>query len=233
MAICKSCGYEGTGKYCAQCGQPYEVKRITVSSILHEVTHIFTHFEKGFGYTLKQLAIQPGQMQRSYIEGHRSKYQKPFSMFFVCATIAGLAIYWIGRPSHTGTTPFEEMREHFYRHYFVIFQSVLIPFYTFITWVAFRSKNFNYAEALVLFVYSLAFLLLLVIFTNAIDLIPHNFETYYVEIPLMAGYTIWTNLNFFNLQTQWLIILKSVISLLICWLASNLITDLVIKWMMR
>jgi hypothetical protein len=109
----------------------------------------------------------------------------------------------------------------------------MIPFYALITWLPFRNKNFNYAEALILFVYSLAFLLLLVIFTNAIDLVPHHFETYYIEIPLMAIYIIWTNLNFFNTSSRWLVIIKSLFILIICWLASNMITTQVIHWMMQ
>ncbi|HWC54319.1 MAG TPA: DUF3667 domain-containing protein [Chitinophagaceae bacterium] len=233
MPRCINCGQEGTGKYCSECGQSYEVKRVTISSILHEVVHIFTHFDKGFGYTLKDLVIHPGIMQRRFLAGQRSRYQKPFSTFFVCATLSGLAIYWIGRPTHTNLTAFGEMREHFYRHYFVIFQSIMIPFYALITWLPFRNKNFNYAEALILFVYSLAFLLLLVIFTNAIDLVPHHFETYYIEIPLMAIYIIWTNLNFFNTSSRWLVIIKSLFILIICWLASNMITTQVIHWMMQ
>ena len=229
-----NCGYEGAGKYCAQCGHPYEVKRITIPSILNEVAHIFTHFEKGFGYTLKQLVIRPGTMQREYIRGHRKRHQKPFSMFFLCATLTGLAIYWIGQPvSNTTLSPFDEMREHFYRHYFVIMKSAMIPFYTLVNWRLFRRKNYNYAEGLVLFVYSMAFLFFLIIAVNAIDLIPHNFETYYVEIPLLCLYIIWTNLNFFNTDPSWLVILKSIIGLLICWFASNLLTDQIIKWMMH
>jgi hypothetical protein len=233
MAVCSNCGHEGTGKYCSECGQSFVVKRITFSSLLHEVAHIFTHFEKGFGYTLKQLATRPGRMQKDYLLGHRSRHQKPFSMFFLCATLAGLAIYWISNPaSPNELSSFDEMRVHFYRHYFVIFQCLMLPFYSLVTWTIFWSRNLNYAEALVLFVYSLAFCFLLIIFTNAINLIPHHFETYLVELPLLAGYQIWTNLNFFNKEPRWLVVLKSVISLLICWFASNLITDQVIRWMM-
>ncbi|OQY93245.1 MAG: hypothetical protein B6D37_12340 [Sphingobacteriales bacterium UTBCD1] len=233
MPVCSNCGHKGTGKFCAECGQAFIVKRVTLLSILNEVIHTFTHFDKGFGYTLKELIFHPGTMQKNYLAGQRKNYQKPFSMLFICATLAGLAIYWISRPAHLNVTPFEEMREHFYRHYFVIFQSVMTPFYALITWIAFRKKNFNYAEALILFVYSLAFLLLLTILTNAIDLIPHRFETYYIEIPLMTAYFIWTNLNFFNTSSKWLVILKSIIILLAGWITSNLATTQVIHLMMQ
>lgn len=233
MPICCNCGYEGTGKYCAECGKPYEVKRLTVASILQEVAHLFTHLDRGFGYTLKQLAISPGRMQKDYIRGKRSVHQKPFSMFFICATLTGVAIYWISKAYVTShNTTYDEMRLYFYSHYFVIFQSTLIPFYALVLWLLFRNKNFNYAEALVLFVYSFAFMLLLICLTNAINLVPNHIKTYYVEIPLLAVYVIWTNLNFFNEQLVWLVILKSTANILISWFASNLITNQIIMWMM-
>jgi hypothetical protein len=232
MVICKNCGHQGTGKYCSECGQPYEVKRITVGTIIHEVTHLFTHLDKGFLYTLKQLAIHPGWMQRNYLDGERSKHQKPFSVFFICATLAGLGIYLMTKPSSSESSPFDEMRIHFYRHYYVIMQTAMTPFYALVVWLFFGSKKLNYAETLVLFAYSSSFVLLLVILTNAINLIPGHIETWYVEIPVLAGYITWTNLNFFNTQPKWLVIIKSVFSILICWFASYFITDLVIRWMM-
>jgi Protein of unknown function (DUF3667) len=232
MAICSNCSNEGTGDYCSACGLAYIVKRITVVSILHEVAHIFTHFEKGFGYTFKQLAIRPGRMQKDYLAGDRKKHQKPFSMFFVCATLAGLAIYWSIKPS-TQTTPIGVATEEFSRHYFVILQSIFLPFYTLLTWLLFRSKNFNYAEALVLFVYSLAFVLILMIPVNMINLIPHHFETTFAELPVMGGYIIWTNLKFFNTQPRWLVILKSLLVLFICLEASNIMANQIIHWMLR
>ena len=233
MPICNNCGYEGTGNYCAECGKHFEIKRLTVTSLLHEVAHLFTHLDKGFAYTLKQLGIRPGRMQKDYIRGKRSVHQKPFSMFFVCATIAGLAIYWISKSYITAQdSPFEEMRMHFYQLYFVIFQSVLTPFYALVLWLLFRSKNLNYTEALVLFVYSFAFMLLFIGLVNLINLIPNHFGTYYVELPVLAVYVIWTNLNFFSEQPAWLVISKSIVNLVICWSASNLITDQVIRWMM-
>jgi hypothetical protein len=234
MFICKNCGHVGAGKYCSECGQPYEVKRITVSSLLHEVFHFFSHLDKGFPYTLKQLAAHPGKMQKNYLLGERSKHQKPFSMFFICATLTGLAIYLFTKPSSmSGASSFDEMRVYFYRHYYVLAQAVLIPYYALVTWLLFQDKNFNYAEALVLFVYTLAFLLLLVILTNAINLLPNHMATWYFEIPLLAGYTTWTNLNFFKRQRTWLVVIKSVCGMLICWFTSYFITELVIHRMMK
>src|ERR1700754_2075948 len=114
MTTCKNCGHTGEGAYCSNCGQPHAVKRITIHTVLHEVAHLFTHLDSGFLYTLKALAINPGHMQRAYLEGHRSRHQKPFSMFFVCATIAGIGIFWMTKPLESDVSQFEEMRTHFY-----------------------------------------------------------------------------------------------------------------------
>jgi hypothetical protein len=84
--VCKYCQQAGTGKYCNQCGQLFVAKRITFSSIRHEVFHFFTHMDKGILFTLKKLITSPGAMQRDYIHGDRFKRQKPFSTFFIGAT---------------------------------------------------------------------------------------------------------------------------------------------------
>lgn len=93
--ICKNCGVAGQGNYCATCGEKYLAAKITVASMTHQVVHFFTHVDRGFGYTVKQLAKHPGKMQREYIDGVRSKYQKPFPFFFVCGTICGIAFYFL------------------------------------------------------------------------------------------------------------------------------------------
>jgi hypothetical protein len=79
--LCKNCGFTGEGKYCSACGQTYDVRRITLQHILQEVAHTFTHVDHGFLFTLKELLIHPGTMQKRYLAGERKEYQKFFSMF--------------------------------------------------------------------------------------------------------------------------------------------------------
>ena len=217
MTISANCGIEGNGKYCSECGQAYVIKRISISTLLHEVLHTFTHFDKGFIYSLKELAIRPGRMQKKYLLGERSRYQKPFSLFFICATITGLAFYLMESPSPEGAH-LDEIREDFLRHYFVILQSVLLPLFALITWILLGNKNLNYAEILVQFTYTLAFgfLLLIPVGLLRIYLLPDQNWTKYADIPVLAAYVIWTNMNFFNKQSAWIVVLKSVTILLIC-----------------
>jgi hypothetical protein len=228
MPVCSNCGNDGVGNYCSECGKHYTVTRVTISSILHEVSHIFTHFEHGFIYSFRRLLTQPGQMQKDYISGHRTKHQKPFSMFFVCATFAALTIYYTTKTTSADTL-LSETTAHFTKHYYVILQTALLPLYAFLTWLLFRNKNFNYAEALVLTAYTLAFVLLLVIPVNLINLIPHHIETTFVEIPVLAVYFILTNLRFFETQPSWVTIVKTLAMLLTGFFIFQWIANLIIQ----
>jgi hypothetical protein len=229
MHTCANCGIKGNGKYCSECGQQYLVKRITMPVLLHEVVHTFTHFEKGFGYTLIQLATRPGTMQKKYLKGGRVRYQKPFSMFVICATITGVAFYLIVHSSVL--TPLDEARQHFFRHYFVFLQAALLPFYSLVLWLFFYSKKVYYAEILTMQAYTLGFSLLLIIPVDLLGTIIKNFPTDLMEVIFVTTYAIWTNLNFFDTQPTWLIVIKSVVILMICWYTSILMAARVEHWL--
>lgn len=225
---CKNCGATGTGKHCSVCGQKLQVSRITVHSILHEVAHYFTHLDKGFGYTLKQLVLRPGAMQKEYVEGKRSRYQKPFSMFFLCGTISGLGYYFINIAYHNLYNDDRSGEADFFRHYFVLMQAVLMPLYCLITWGIFFTRKRNYAEVLVMMLYSLSLVLLVFIFINATKLLFPHYENRYVEVAFLLLYNTVTNLNFFN-GNKWLIFFKTIVVMALCYGISQVVIEFVIK----
>jgi len=160
---CLNCGLESNGKFCPNCGQQLEIHRINLPHLMHEILHTFTHLEKGFLYTLKTLIIDPGEMQRLYLEGYRFRHQKPFSMFFICATVSALALYWVNRFSIGDLERGEEAFNYFLQHYYVLLHVILFPVYTLITWLLFIKSRYNYAEILVLGMYMVSFMLVLLI----------------------------------------------------------------------
>jgi hypothetical protein len=225
---CQQCGKTGSGNFCSNCGQSLKTKRLTIASIAHQVFNLFTHLDKGFPYTLKKLAVTPGKMQKEYIDGRRNIYQKPFSMVFICGTITAFALYLIHKPTES-ISHFDEVKTEFTRHYYVLVQLGLLPFYALATWILFKNKKLNYAESLVLFAYTLSFMLLLVILTNLIDLLPEkNIPSSYYEIPVLFIYLLWTNINFFVLEPKWKLITKTLAQILIAYFASNYLTDLIL-----
>ncbi len=229
IKACKSCGVEGLGNYCAQCGEPYKAKPITLHALLHDVFHFFTHLDKGFGYTLKQLIIAPGSMQRCYVEGERTKHQKPFSMFFICATVAALVRYWVFTALikfyHAGNIS----EANYFHEYSVLLHIALLPLYAFITYLFFYKSKYNYAELGVLLLYTMSFLFICATFISLLKFIWPHLDTAHVELPVFIIYNAITFLNFFKNIPRWQVVLKSLVILAILFFIIQIAEDLVVK----
>jgi Protein of unknown function (DUF3667) len=211
IEICKSCGFSGVENYCGRCGRPYKTKRISLTGLLHDIFHLFTHLDKGFGYTLKLLVLSPGHMQRVFIEGERNRYQKPFSMFFICATLAALSRYWIFKALHTYYHTDSISEANFFHEYMVLLQIALLPLNAFITCLFFYRSKYNYAEIGVLVLYTMAFLFVISIIIMLLKFFWPDLDTAYIELPIMIIYSIITNINFFRGSNPWKVALKSLV----------------------
>ncbi len=232
MAVFKHCHNEDEGKYCSFCGETSEASRITIHSILHEIVHTITHADTGFFYTLKNLATRPGIMQKAYLEGERKTNQKPFSLFFICASVTAIALHFTNTAPEVSRSHFDIVKANFFKNYYVILQSILLPVYSFFLRVILGNKKLNYAEALVFMLYSLAFSLLIIIPLNFAGFIPgFRYEQYLEEIFLTA-YMIATNLNFFTEQKKWIVVIKSIVLMFACYLLSNFIARQAINFML-
>jgi hypothetical protein len=199
-----------------------------LSGLLHDVFHVFTHLDKGFGYTLKQLLVTPGKMQKGYIEGDRARHQKPFSMFLICATLAALSRYWIYRQIlkqfETGNTS----EVYFFDEYMVVLHILLMPLYALICYLFFYKSKYNYAEVGVLILYSISFFLLLTIGITMLKFIWPRLDTAYIELPILIVYNTITFINFFDSSPRWLVVIKSIISILIIFLFVQVLEDYII-----
>jgi hypothetical protein len=229
--LCRSCGVPGYENYCSRCGQPYVVKRITLQSLLHDAWHLFTHLDKGFGFTLKSLITQPGHMQRSYLEGDRARHQKPFSMFFICATIAAIGRYWMYLLLQRYYQAGDLQEAQFFHQYMVMLHIALLPLYTLITYLFFRKAGYNYGELGVLMLYTVSFFFLAVTLISLLKFIWPHMDTAYVELPLLLVYNAVTFVNFFKAQPRTATVLKSVAAMCITFLLVHYIEKLLIQMM--
>lgn len=216
--VCKSCGASGSGTYCSQCGQAFALKRITLHSLLHDVFHFFTHLDKGFGFTLKSLVLAPGTMQRTYVDGDRSRHQKPFSMFFICATVAALIRYWVNLALVNYYDAGDANEGDFFNQYMVMFHIALLPLYSYITFLFFRNSRYNYGEVMVLTLYTLSFFFLAISVISLLRFIWKDMDTAFVELPLLAVYNVLTLIHFFNDEPRWKVILKTLVIMVLFFL---------------
>ena len=227
---CKSCGFSGTGNYCSHCGQYFKTKRISLKELLHELFHFFSHIEKGFLYTLKQLIVAPGRMQLNYIEGKRNNHQKPFSMFLLCATITALFRYWI----FNAVTKYYHAdilsKAKFFHEYMVITFIALIPIYILITYLLFYKYGYNYAEVGVMMLYTISICFLMAGFIALLKLIFPHLDTAFIEFPVFTFYFTVTLLNFFKSIPFWKVAIKGLITMASIYLIDQVVEDFVIRF---
>jgi hypothetical protein len=83
---CKNCNKEINSKFCPDCGQPTNLKRIDGKYIIHEIEHVL-HFERGILYTIRELTTNPGQNIRKYLIENRSRLVKPIIFIIITSLI--------------------------------------------------------------------------------------------------------------------------------------------------
>lgn len=92
-ALCRNCGTELTGAFCAACGQRAHLHR-SLLALGHDLLHGVFHFEGKVWRTLPELLLRPGRLTRRYIEGERTKFVSPMALylFTVFLTFAVFAL---------------------------------------------------------------------------------------------------------------------------------------------
>lgn len=163
--ICKNCDATIDTKFCPGCGQKAEIHRITIGHLLHEFFHVMTHADKGILLLIKELIKRPGFVIKEYIEGRRKKYFNPISFIVITSAIgaifsfksgyyAALNKIQYGRPSETA----QEASEIAANNAKLLGLFLIVPIYSFLSWLFFWRPRYNFAEHVVLQSYSIGML---------------------------------------------------------------------------
>lgn len=84
---CLNCDAEVNGKFCSNCGQENLDLHDSFWHFLgHSLGHYF-HFDSKFFNTVKPLFTKPGQLSIDYIEGKRTRYIPPVSLFIFISIV--------------------------------------------------------------------------------------------------------------------------------------------------
>ncbi len=84
--LCKHCNTEITLNYCPACGRPKSLKKIDGRYILHEIRSALS-VEKGFLYTIRKLAVDPGKSIKDFLQEDRNSLVKPIVFLIVSSLI--------------------------------------------------------------------------------------------------------------------------------------------------
>lgn len=160
---CLNCNNEVAEKFCGQCGQPANTRRINFHFLWHDLQHGLLHMDKGVLFTAKELFTRPGHSIREFLSGKRVNHFKPFSLIIVLAGIYGFLSHYFhinilsNKVNVTGSgAEVELMRSRIMLvsdwitgHYSVL-SFVQIPVFTIATFIAFRKQKYNFMEHLVI-----------------------------------------------------------------------------------
>ena len=88
MHHCTHCNtaLQEASNYCGACGQSQTLRRIDGRYIISEIGSVL-NFEKGFFYTVRELALRPGISVHNFINKDRKRLVKPIIFLIICSLI--------------------------------------------------------------------------------------------------------------------------------------------------
>lgn len=241
--VCKNCGNPLGGKFCSTCGQSAQVGRISFPNLIHEVSESLFQVNRGFFFTLKELFIRPGKTLTEFINGKRKDHFKPIAYVLTWSTLYFLTVQitnqntWIddaitgwmnGAKEETQTEQLPRSIIWLKSNY-AYATLLLLPVFSFGSYLAFRRFGKNYFEHLVInsyitgqqaIIYSL--------FAIGNSLVPHLALE---SIPFFAAttYNFWVFWQFFSEGNRIINILRSIITYLLYLFFNTLLAVLLLK----
>ena len=85
--ICINCKHEHQEKFCPNCGEKSDVKKITFTSIVENAFSTITNMDKGFLFNIKALISNPRKITNDYILGKRKGILNPISFLIISISI--------------------------------------------------------------------------------------------------------------------------------------------------
>jgi Protein of unknown function (DUF3667) len=165
---CINCGSEESGKYCSNCSQKLEVKRLTFKEGWYDFWARVYGFDGMFPRTFRDLTFRPGFASLEFIRGNRARYYGPVGYFFLMITCylllmslldIDLATYMKDMQSgmmEQKETKMSGQTRNFIADNWKLIAFIYIPFQAFASrYVFFRKQNLNFIEHSVLPLYVL------------------------------------------------------------------------------
>jgi hypothetical protein len=110
---CPNCGSGFLGKFCYKCGEKWSHRHdLKLGHFAGHAIHELTHVDAKVFATFRYLFTRPGYLTVEYVEGRRSRYMKPLSLFLLACALMFLAdsihprslynVYWLTQQDKTG-----------------------------------------------------------------------------------------------------------------------------------
>lgn len=230
---CKNCGTEYQGSFCPNCGQKLITKRYTLKESLLSFINSIVNVDRGLWHTSINLLIKPGQVIRDVLGGKTVTYLHPFRYLIIWLTLQTFLTINLGlierlqdvmpmanqQAISAEQAEFQQKFYTIYIGYMNAWLALMIPFYSFGTWVAFRKHKLNYAEHLIVTAYIFGQTSLIGILIIPLYYLPPALSfAMYISFALLLIYPVYA---FYSLKRENILVLtlKSLLAILL-WVVS-------------
>lgn len=218
---CKNCGNLFRGYFCNNCGQKYNISRITWKEVFHNIPHMLFHLDDGFFYTIKELFVRPGHTIREYLEGKRKYHFNPFVLLLILAGLCSTLYVYFNLSTILASISLHKLEEQneFIAHKFFATRTIIFCLICSIgDYLIFYSHKYNLAEMVAanvmmfcaVTVLQLSFLPLLLLGQNLDHLLPIQI-TFLV---LVIAYLFYARYQFYEVRGQAKLMLRIVMAIL-------------------
>ena len=223
---CKNCGQIVDGDFCSQCGQSSKVDKINLSNFLKEIPSSVFQIDKGLFYTLKELLIRPGYSINDFLNGKRKNHFKPVAYALIFSTIYFLISRLVGEStwmgefiagfssvsSHSGSSTKVPLFFTWLSKNFAYSTLLLLPVFSFASYISFSGLGKNYLEHIVLNSYVTGQqAIFYVIFVLLMPLSDNEFLEI-APIFISIFYAFWVYWQFFTEGNRIINILRSILT---------------------
>jgi hypothetical protein len=199
---CKNCNAEANSKFCPDCGQPTNLKRIDGHYIVHEIEHVL-HFERGILFTIRELVTNPGQNIRNYLSENRSRLVKPIIFIIITSLIYTISIHvfhiedqYVKFEGDAGSTVPSKIFKWIEGHYGYA-NIIMGLFVTFWLKLFFRKYDYNSFEILILLCFVMGLGMLIYSFFALLQGLT-NIKLMAIGGIIGIGYCSWSIGHFFG-----------------------------------
>jgi len=206
---CKNCGNIITGDFCGNCGQKSKSQRINFSYLVGEIPNSIFQLNRGFFYTVKELLFRPGHTIREFLLGKRVQHYKPIGFLLLTTTIYVVTYYFLEKETffydmiggmmegaEAKDNPIDSSYLDFLHKYQIYLPLVILPLFSFSTYLAFSKSKYNYFEHLVINIYITGQQMLIYLLLGFLFYV----NNFLIMTPLLIGFTynVWTFNQVFN-----------------------------------
>jgi hypothetical protein len=214
-STCINCesALEADDVFCRKCGQQTHTHRLSFGHLVHDIIHYFTHADKSIFRLIWLLLKQPGITVREYLHGKRKKYFPPVNFFLIAVAIMAISVRvfktfnmdfmmratrdGVIQPSQSGAQVVLEFVSSQINWIYIGF----IPVFTFLFWIFYTKRKYNYIEHLVAGLYWNGIIVLfLALVISPLIFVFNSLDSYYfLSLTFMGALTLYYAVAYYRM----------------------------------